>query len=70
MEEKLRREASDAVAIDGTERRCQRPLDEEEQKFYYSGKKKTHTLKNGSLGFPVVKISFKNNNIAVFWIFK
>jgi hypothetical protein len=26
--------------------------------------------KIGSLGFPVVKISFKNNNIAVFWIFK
>jgi hypothetical protein len=46
MEDKLRREASDAIAIDGTERRCQRPLDNEEQNFYYSGKKKAHTLKN------------------------
>jgi hypothetical protein len=43
MEDKLRREASDAIAIDGTERRCQRPLDNEEQNFYYSGKKKAHT---------------------------
>ena len=33
-------------AIDGTERRCQRPKDQEEQKRFYSGKKKTHTVKN------------------------
>jgi hypothetical protein len=30
----------------GTERRRQRPSDQEEQKRFYSGKKKTHTVKN------------------------
>jgi hypothetical protein len=34
------------LAIDGTERRCQRPKASEKQKEYYSGKKKAHTLKN------------------------
>jgi len=37
---------TEAVAIDGTERRRQRPGDYETQKDYYSGKKHTHTLKN------------------------
>jgi DDE superfamily endonuclease/Helix-turn-helix of DDE superfamily endonuclease len=32
--------------IDGTERRIQRPKDNEEQQKYYSGKKKTHSVKN------------------------
>jgi hypothetical protein len=32
--------------IDGTERRRQRPRDQEKQKRFYSGKKKTHTVKN------------------------
>jgi hypothetical protein len=32
--------------IDGTERRIQRPSDLQQQKKYYSGKKKTHTCKN------------------------
>lgn len=31
---------------DGTEREIQRPKDPERQKFFFSGKKKTHTLKN------------------------
>jgi hypothetical protein len=35
-----------SFTVDGTERRLQRPLDSEEQKEYYSGKKKAHTLKN------------------------
>lgn len=34
------------LAIDGTERRIQRPKDNEKQKEYYSGKKKAHTEKN------------------------
>jgi hypothetical protein len=34
------------VDIDVTERRCQRPQHATKQKNYYSGKKKTHTLKN------------------------
>ncbi len=32
--------------IDGTERRRERPGDKKEQKAYYSGKKRTHTVKN------------------------
>jgi hypothetical protein len=36
----------ESFAIDGTERRRQRPSDQEEQKRFYSGKKKTHTVKN------------------------
>src|SRR4030081_3578865 len=31
---------------DGTERRIQRPKDADQQKSYYSGKKKCHTVKN------------------------
>jgi hypothetical protein len=37
---------TEKFAIDGTERRRQRPKDQEEQKRFYSGKKKTHTVKN------------------------
>ena len=36
----------ESFGIDGTERRRQRPKDQEEQKRFYSGKKKTHTVKN------------------------
>ena len=39
-------ESKESFAIDGTERRRQRPKDEEEQKRFYSGKKKCHTVKN------------------------
>ena len=35
-----------SFAQDGSERRRQRPKDNEKQKEYYSGKKKAHTLKN------------------------
>jgi hypothetical protein len=34
------------LVIDGTERRRERPKDREQQKTTYSGKKKTHTVKN------------------------
>jgi len=37
---------TEKFAIDGTERRRQRPKDKEKQKQFYSGKKKTHTVKN------------------------
>jgi hypothetical protein len=37
---------TESFGIDGTERRRQRPKDQEEQKRFYSGKKKTHTVKN------------------------
>lgn len=34
------------IFIDGTERKVQRPKEQESQKNHYSGKKKTHTKKN------------------------
>lgn len=34
------------LVVDGTERRRERPQDQEQQKRTYSGKKKTHTVKN------------------------
>ena len=39
-------DGKESFAIDGTERRRQRPKDQEEQKRLYSGKKKAHTVKN------------------------
>lgn len=39
-------------AQDGTERRRQRPQDQQAQREYYSGKKKTHTFKNHLLVHP------------------
>ena len=44
--------------IDGTERKIQRPKDDERQRQHYSGKKKSHTVKNNvvvTLGSRVVK---------------
>lgn len=42
----LKQEGEQALAIDGTERRRERPKDAETQTRYFSGKKKCHTLKN------------------------
>ncbi len=42
----MAQESAPQLAIDGTERRRQRPQDAEDQKPHYSGKKKTHTDKN------------------------
>jgi hypothetical protein len=39
-------EGAPDLALDGTERRRQRPQDAAEQRAHYSGKKKTHTDKN------------------------
>lgn len=39
-------DAAPALAIDGTERRRQRPQDAAQQRAHYSGKKKAHTDKN------------------------
>ena len=39
-------EGASGLAIDGTERRRQRPTDPVQQQEHYSGKKKTHTDKN------------------------
>ena len=47
------KEFSDVVAIvDATEQATQRPKDNKEQKKYYSGKKKRHTLKNQIIVTP------------------
>ena len=46
LKDALEKEREDEVAIDGTERKRQRPKDREKQKKYYSGKKKSHTVKN------------------------
>ena len=42
----LVQEGSPALALDGTERRRQRPTDPAQQQAHYSGKKKAHTDKN------------------------
>lgn len=42
----LKREDEQALAIDASERRRERPQEAAKQKRYYSGKKKCHTLKN------------------------
>ncbi len=46
LAEVLAGDGAEEVVIDGAERRIQRPKDDERQKKYYSGKKKTHTVKN------------------------
>jgi len=43
---RLEQENSQNYGIDGTERRINRPLDQDVQEFFYSGKKHCHTLKN------------------------
>ena len=50
LEDVLKEEDENKYAVDGTERRIQRPKDEEEQEQYYSGKKKAHTVKNVLIG--------------------
>lgn len=50
LEATLSAEKETDVSIDGTERKIQRPTDNEEQKAHYSGKKKAHTVKNNIVG--------------------
>lgn len=49
MLERLEAETAQSLAVDGTERRINRPQDNELQKAYYSGKKKAHTVQNSIL---------------------
>lgn len=44
--------------IDGTERPINRPQDKEDRKTYYSGKKKTHTVKNDVIVHQDKKVVF------------
>ena len=46
MMQKLAEEEPQKLGIDGTERRIARPEDPDLQKKFYSGKTKTHTVKN------------------------
>ncbi len=46
------------MRLTGTERRIQRPKDADEQKSYYSGKKKCHTVKNLVLVEKELRIVF------------
>jgi len=46
MMKRLQLEETQPYAIDGTERPIVRPLDNEVQEMFYSGKKKHHTVKN------------------------
>jgi len=52
--EELRKacEGIERIIIDATEREIQRPTDYEEQKDYYSGKQKDHTVKNTVISSP------------------
>lgn len=45
-------------AHDGTERPIQRPADKAEQKQYYSGKQKRHTVKNNVLANTICKVVY------------
>jgi hypothetical protein len=49
---------------DGTERRIQRPKDATQQKSYYSGKKKSHTVKNVVLVDQQLTIQFLSQTHA------
>lgn len=44
--------------IDGTERRINRPQEKDDQKQYYSGKKKAHTVKNNVMSVRRGKVVF------------
>jgi len=44
--------------VDGTERRINRPKNKEDQKQYYSGKKKAHTVKNNVISVRRGKVVF------------
>jgi hypothetical protein len=52
---------------DGTERPVQRPLDDDEQQEYYSGKKKTHTIKNIVLIDDTCTVRFLSASYAGKW---
>lgn len=51
-------QAASVFFHDGTERPIQRPSDPEKQDLYYSGKKKSHTVKNDLIGNEEARIIF------------
>ncbi|MCI5149409.1 MAG: transposase [Candidatus Electrothrix sp. MAN1_4] len=54
----LQEEEASIFSHDGTERPIQRPKDNEKQKQHYSGKKKTHTVKNNILANSNCEVIF------------
>ena len=56
--ENINCEGASIYSHDGTERPIQRPKDNEKQKEYYSGKKKTHTVKNNILANSNCEVIF------------
>lgn len=52
---------------DGTERPINRPVDADEQRFHYSGKKKQHTLKNLLLATDDCRIRFLSTTYEGTW---
>ncbi|WP_369862951.1 transposase family protein [Bacteroides stercorirosoris] len=46
LSELSKEETVESVLLDGTEREIPRPIDSDQQKERYSGKKKRHTIKN------------------------
>lgn len=58
LEAHLAESGETEFGIDGTERKIQRPNDDERQRQYYSGKKKAHTVKNN----VVVTLSSRHVN--------
>lgn len=48
---------------DGTERPIPRPTDAQQQQTYYSGKKKTHTVKNDLIGNEACRIIFLTDTV-------
>ncbi|MBF0242693.1 MAG: transposase [Desulfamplus sp.] len=54
----IHEEEASVYSHDGTERPIQRPKDSEKQKEYYSGKKKTHTVKNNIVANASCEIIF------------
>jgi hypothetical protein len=57
LEAELTESDDKRLAIDGTERRIQRPKDNEEQKMYYSGKKKPTQSRMSSLAALIARRS-------------
>jgi hypothetical protein len=51
------------IIIDGKEQRCHRPEGDEEQKPYYSGKKKCHTLKTQVVVDPTGRIEAVSDSV-------
>jgi hypothetical protein len=60
---KLPEKESIIFAHDGTERPIQRPKDIGTQKKYYSGKKKSHTVKNNILANEICEIIFLTSTV-------